>query len=105
VPLQTPVAPASFGRSRESGILVAGDHLIVALPGAELPDAVSELLTMAEGRRSPLEAAASLLIARLHRRSDDYDATRELCAVSAALSRIGWAMPPAPARRRRWTWG
>jgi hypothetical protein len=66
------------------------------------PDAVGELVGLAEGRRSPLEAAQSLLIARLHRRSDDFAATRALCSVSAALSRIGWEMPSVP-DRRRWT--
>jgi hypothetical protein len=56
---------------------------------------------MAEGRRPPLEAAQTLFMARLHRRSDDFAATRALCVVSAALSRIGWEMRPAPTRRRR----
>jgi hypothetical protein len=67
------------------------------------PDAVGKLVTLAGGRRPPLEAAASLLIARLHRRSDDFDATRALCSVSAALSRIGWEMPSVPIRRRLWS--
>lgn len=66
-------------------------------------DAVGELVTMAGGRRPPLEAAASLLIARLHRRSDDFDATTALCSVSAALSRIGWEMPSVPTRQRLWS--
>jgi hypothetical protein len=64
------------------------------------PDAVAELITMAEGRRPPLEAAASLLIARLHRKSDDFSATKALCSITAALSRIGWDMPSVPSRRR-----
>jgi hypothetical protein len=64
------------------------------------PDAVAELVTLAEGRRSPLEAAQSLLIAKLRRKSDDFPATRALCSVSAALSRIGWEMPSVPSRRR-----
>ena len=74
-----------------------------ALHNAEggTPDAVADLITMAEGRRPPLEAAQSLLIDRLHRRSDDFDATRALCSVSAALNRIGWDMP-VPSGRRRW---
>jgi hypothetical protein len=72
------------------------------LDAASSPDAVGELVGLAEGRRSPLEAAQSLLIARLHRRSNDFAATRALCSVSAALNRIGWEMPSAPARRR-WT--
>ena len=64
------------------------------------PDAVGELVSLAEGRRSPLEAAQSLLIARLHRRSDDFAATGALRSVSAALSRIGWEMRSLPDRRR-----
>jgi hypothetical protein len=67
-------------------------------------DAVAELITMAEGRRAPLEAAASLLIARLHRKSDDFSATMALCSVTAALSRIGWDMPSPPSRRRWNSW-
>lgn len=93
-------------RSSEEAVLGA-DILDRALDpaAAESPDAVAELITMAEGQRPPLEEAASLLIARLHRRSDDFGATRALCSVTAALSRIGWEMPPPPTRRRRWTWG
>ncbi len=67
------------------------------------PDTVAELVTMAEGCRPPLEAAASLLMARLHRKSDDFDATRALCSVSAALSRIGWEMPIPPTPWRLWS--
>jgi hypothetical protein len=65
---------------------------------------VAELITMAEGRRAPLEAAASLLIARLHRKSDDFGATMALCSVTAALSRIGWDMPSLPSQRRWNSW-
>jgi hypothetical protein len=88
-------------------LTVNGDVLALALDpvAAESPDAVAGLVTMAQGRRAPLEAAASLLTARLHRRSDDFGATRALCSVTAALSRIGWEMLPAPTRHRRWTWG
>ena len=70
--------------------------------GGGSPDAVAELVTLAEGRRPPLEAAQSLLIARLHRRSDDFGATTALSSVSAALSRIGWEMPSVAVRRRHW---
>ena len=72
---------------------------------AASPDAVTDLITLAEGRRPPLEAAASLLVARLHRRSDDFAATKALGSVAAALSRIGWEMPPPPSLNWRWTWG
>ena len=70
--------------------------------GGESPDAVAQLVTLAEGRRPPLEAAKSLLIARLHGKSDDFGATRALSLVSAALSRVGWELRPPPTRRR---WG
>ena len=69
--------------------------------GGGSPDAVAGLVELAGGRRPPLEAARSLLVARLHGRSDDFGATRALSLVSAALSRIGWEMRPAPTRRRR----
>lgn len=72
---------------------------------AASPDAVTELITMAEGRRPPLEAAASLLTARLHRRSDDFGATKALESVTAALSQIGWELLSPPTRHWRWTWG
>lgn len=75
-------------------------------PRAEAsPATVAELIAMAGERRPPLEAAASLLIAGLHRKSDDFVATRALLSVSAALSRMGWEMPAPPTRRWRWTWG
>jgi hypothetical protein len=64
-------------------------------------EAVGELVTMAEGRRLPLEAARTLFVARLTRRSDDFAASRALSAVNAALSRIGWVMRPMPSLRRR----
>ena len=66
------------------------------------PDVVADLITMTQGLRPPLEAAQSVLIARLHWKSDDFGATRALCSVSAALDRIGWEMPSAPTRRHRW---
>lgn len=89
-------------RSAERAVL-GGEILERALHPAAggSVDAVAELITMAEGRRPPLEAAQSILIDRLHRRSDDFDATRALCSVSAALSRLGWDMP-VPRQQRRW---
>ena len=75
------------------------------------PDAAGELLTMAEGGRRPLEEARKLLGDRLHRRSDDFAATKALCTVGAALSRVGWEAPYLRIRgpRRRlhavlWPW-
>jgi hypothetical protein len=80
--------------------------------GAEAsPDAAGQLVTMTEGRRRPLEEARHLLSDRLHRRSDDFAATRALRVVGAALSRIGWEPPyvrPRDPRRRLssvlWPW-
>ena len=69
--------------------------------GVSPEEAVLELITVGEGRRAPLEAAASLLIARLHRKSDDFNATRALSSVTAALSRIGWDMSPRSVTLRR----
>jgi hypothetical protein len=83
---------------------LGGEILRRALDPAarEAPDAIADLLTMSEGRRPALEAAASMLMVRLHRASDDFAATRALSAVDAALSRIGWEMPKPPERRNRW---
>ena len=93
-------------RSSEQAVLGA-DVMALALDpvAAESPDAVTDLITMAGGQRPPLEAAASLLSAKLHRKSDDFGATRALGSVTAALSRIGWEMLPPPTRHWRWTWG
>jgi len=91
-------------RSSEQAVLGAEmlEHALQSAAGGS-PDAVAELVAMAGGRRPQLEAAASLLMARLHRRSDDFAATKALCSVSAALSRIGWEMPSVPIRRRLWS--
>jgi len=72
------------------------------LDAGRAPDAVGKLVGLAEGSRSPLEAAQALLIARLHRRSNDFAATGALGSVGAALDRIGWVMRSLPVRRR-WT--
>ena len=90
---------------RNSELAVLGGEILERAlhPAAAGLDAVAELVTMAGGRRPPLEAAASLLMARLHRRSDDFAATKALCSVSAALGRIGWEMPTVPIRRRLWS--
>jgi hypothetical protein len=59
-------------------------------PGA---GAVEELITIAEGRRAPLEAAHTVLVERLHRRPDDFDATRALRLVIRALQQVGPTPP------------
>lgn len=59
-------------------------------PGA---GAVEELIDTAQGRRAPLEAAHSVLVERLHRRPDDFDATRALQLVIRALQQVGHTLP------------
>ena len=76
--------------------------------GGDSPNAVADLVRFARGRRPPLEAAQSLLIARLHGRSDDFGATRALSAVErgAEQHRLGDAPrsdPPALGLDRRAT--
>lgn len=43
--------------------------------------------------REELEAASQVLIARLHRRSNDFEATRELGLVTAKLQRTSYGTP------------
>jgi hypothetical protein len=45
---------------------------------------------LSEGRREPLEAARADFVARLHADTADYDATKALQLVNAALSQVGW---------------
>jgi hypothetical protein len=68
---------------------------------AASPDGAGELMTMAAGCRPPLEDARKLLGGRLLLRSDDFGATKALCTVSAALSRVGWEIPHGPGDDRR----
>ena len=51
--------------------------------------AVEELIRIAQGRRASLEAAHSVLVERLHRRPDDFDATGALLLVIRALQQVG----------------
>jgi hypothetical protein len=69
----------------------------VALAPRRDATAVDELVRLAGGERRPLEDAAQVFIARLHRRSDDYEATNALRLVHRALDAVGWdAMAPQP---------
>jgi hypothetical protein len=54
---------------------------------ADRDRAIEQLVEHAGDRRC-LEAAHALFVARLHRRSDDFDATRGLRLVIAALQRL-----------------
>jgi len=62
----------------------------LARHGSLNDEAINELVRMADGGRAPLEAAARRFVARLHRRSDDFEATNGLRLVNSALVRIGW---------------
>jgi hypothetical protein len=62
--------------------------------------AVQELIEIAQRRRAPLEAAHAVLVARLHRRPDDFDATRALQLVIRALQQVGHALSVAKAPGR-----
>jgi hypothetical protein len=59
-------------------------------PGA---GAVEELIKIAQGRRAPLEAAHTVLVERLRRRPDDFDATRALQLVIRTLQQVGHTPP------------
>src|SRR5438445_11382703 len=63
-------------------------------------DAVEELIRIVQGRRAPLEAAHTVLVERLHRRPDDFDATRALQLVIRALQQVGHTLPVAEAPGR-----
>ncbi len=58
---------------------------------ATSPDAgvVEELIEIAQRCRAPLEAAHTVLVERLHRRPDHFDATRALQLVIRALQQVG----------------
>lgn len=78
-------------------------------PAAERRRRAEQLVAVADGRREPLEQLRSRFIRRLHRASDDFEATEGLRVVEAAL----WLIPRAgavranegrehPGRQRRW---
>jgi hypothetical protein len=67
----------------------------------------AEALAVMAGERAPLEAVRSAFIHRLHRASDDFEATEGLRVVEAALSLIPWPEQPTDRDgrrrpRRRW---
>ena len=70
-------------------------------PGAGV---VGELVRIAQGRRASLEAAHTILLGRLHHRSDDFDATRALQLMIRALQQVGHTVPAgseAPGHHRK----
>ncbi len=70
--------------------LIAERALALAAAGADRLRAADELVRMSAGRRAPLESARHHFVTRLHADSADYEATKALVLVNAALSRVGW---------------
>ncbi|MCA1709836.1 MAG: hypothetical protein LC808_43770 [Actinobacteria bacterium] len=62
--------------------------LALVAAGADHVPAVEELVRLSEGRRELLEEARAELVARLHADTADYDATKALQLVNAALSQV-----------------
>ena len=61
--------------------------LALGAAGADRQSAAEELVRMSAGRE-PLESARDHFVARLHDNSSDYDATKALQLVNAALSHV-----------------
>jgi hypothetical protein len=73
-------------------------------PAAQRHRKAAALAAMAGGR-APLEALRAVFLSRLHRASDDFEATEGLRVVEAALSRLPWPeQANAQDRRRRPRW-
>lgn len=67
------------------------DEQVVDLAGrvSDPDEAAARLVELAGGQRRPLEEARRRFVRRLHRASNDYDATRGLRLTSRALERLG----------------
>lgn len=73
----------------EPGLIISR-ALELAAAGADRRQAADELIGASAGRREPLESARGHFVARLHADSADYEATKALLLVNAALSKVGW---------------
>ena len=62
--------------------------LALGAGGADRQEAVQELLSMAAGRREPLESARDHFLARLRADTADYDATNALQLVNSVLPQV-----------------
>lgn len=62
----------------------------LGLLGQPRDEAVEQFVALADHRRPGLEAARDALVARLHRRPDDFDAAHALQLVERALRQVGW---------------
>jgi hypothetical protein len=58
----------------------------------DTPEEMRRLIELTQGR-APLEALRDVYSGRLHRQSDDFDATAGLRLVSAKLRRLSYAPP------------
>jgi hypothetical protein len=84
------------GGPRTSATTIEQRAAELARSGTVDDEAVTELLGLAEGQRGPLEAAAHSFADRLHRRSDDFEATNALRLVNRALTHVGWDTNGSP---------
>ena len=64
--------------------------LALGAAGADHHQAAEELVRTSGGRRELLESARAHFVARLHSDVADYEATKALTLVNAALSQLGW---------------
>jgi hypothetical protein len=89
-PARVERAAASVSKAVSPPESIATRGLSLVAAKADHVQAVRELVHLSEGRREPLEAARAELVARLHADAADYDATKALQLVNAALSLVGW---------------
>ena len=97
--LEPTTAPAAARAPAVSGPLSAEELVTMAVGAGPADPAVAadRVHAAADGSRDRLNAAASLLIGRLKRRSDDFEATLALRIVERALVRAPY--PDGP-----WRW-
>jgi hypothetical protein len=65
----------------------------LATPGTDRPDAVRQLIALADGDRASIEEARNVYARHLHGRSDDWTATGALALLNRALTASGWIDP------------
>lgn len=70
--------------------------LALGAAGADRQKAAEELVRMTAGRREVLESARDHFVARLRADSADYDATKALDLVNAALPEVDWPTKANP---------
>ncbi len=70
--------------------LIVSRAAALGAEGADHVQAAEELVRESAGRRELLESARDHFVDRLHTDVSDYEATKALRLVNAALSRFGW---------------